>query len=222
MLVSPSRCLVPVILGLALVVPVAEAEADLIVNGGFEAPATSDYTTIPAGSPLLTGWTIVAGSVDVVGPTFQPAFAGNQSLDLDGDSPGTIEQAFATVVGSSYELVFAYANNAHGGSDPASANVSLSGLGSSDLLSRDFAHGGSTTADMNYILFSFRFTANSATTRLRFTSLDPPSSNGGIVLDAVSVTPSAVPEPSAVGLLGIGVACLAIRPLRRGRSTPIS
>lgn len=204
-----------VVLGLVLAFSAVEANANLIVNGGFEDPVTTDFTTIPAGSPLLTGWTITAGSVDVISPVNQPVFAGNQALDLDGDSPGTIEQAFATVVGGDYLLTFAYANNAFAGASSASANVSLSGAGSSDLLSEDITHSGSTVDDMNYTLFSFNFTANSTTTLLRFTSLDPATSNGGVILDAVSVTASAVPEPSALCLLGVGAAILAFRPRRR-------
>lgn len=207
-----------VFLGLVLAFPAVEANADLIVNGGFEDPVTTDVTMIPSGSSLLTGWTIAAGSVDVISPVNQPVFAGNQALDLNGDSAGTIEQAFATVVGGSYLLTFAYANNAHAGASSHSANVSLSGAGSSDLLNQDVAHAGSTVDDMNYILFSFNFTANSATTLLRFTSLDPATSNGGIILDAVSVITNAVPEPSALCLLGVGAATLASRCRRRNRA----
>jgi len=190
-------------------------QAGLIVNGGFEQPTTGSFLTIPAGSSDLTGWTVVSGTVDVVNSSFYPAFAGNQSLDLDGTSAGAIEQSFNTTIGATYNFAFVYANNALGGTNPASANVSLSGMGTSDLLDQDITHGGSTVSDMNYILFNFSFTANSATTTLRFTSLDPSGSNGGIALDLVSVTPNAVPEPSSLCLAGLGILCIAGRALRR-------
>lgn len=71
---------------------------------------------------------------------------------------------------------------------------------------------------MNYVLFSSDFTANSTATTLRFKSLSPPASVGGIALDAVSVTKTAVPEPSALCLMGFGVVSLAGRRSRRKRA----
>lgn len=192
------------------------ARAELIVNGGFEQPVVGhgSYTTIPTGSLDLTGWTVVSGSVDAVSTGFFPAFEGNQCLDLDGSTAGAIEQAFTTSVGSSYTLTFMYANNAIGGTDPASAEISLSGQISSDLLNQVITHSGSTRGNMNYLAFSFSFIANSGTTTVRFTSLDPSGSLGGIVLDAVSVASNAVPEPSTFLLLGIGILGLTGRAVR--------
>ena len=91
---------------------VGNAQSTVLVNGGFEQPTTSGDLFIPAGDPSLVGWAIVSGSVDVVSNTGSwPAFAGAQSLDLDGHSGGTIEQAFATMPGTAYVLSFEYANN---------------------------------------------------------------------------------------------------------------
>jgi choice-of-anchor C domain-containing protein len=209
------RVLVAALAAAAVGLTGGRAAANLIVNGGFEEPATGSFTTIPAGDPSLTGWTVVDGSVDVVNTAFYPAFEGDQSLDLDGSSAGTIEQSFATAAGTTYTLTFAYANNP-GGTVPASANVSV--VGTATLLSQDFTHGSSTDTDMDYVIFSGSFTADSATTTLRFTSLNPAGSIGGIALDAVSVTagtPAAVPEPASLALLGAGAVGLAGYRLRR-------
>ena len=70
-------------------------------NGGFEKP-----TIVPAGfnnyvapSAAITDWDVTGGSVDHVDSSIWPPYDGAQSLDLDGFSPGTISQSFATIVG---------------------------------------------------------------------------------------------------------------------------
>ena len=195
-----------------------EARADFIINGGFEQPGglTSDVDYL-AGDTSIVGWTIVSGSVDIVPSTGSwPAYQGNQSLDLDGHSAGTISQTFDTTAGMTYQLSFAYANNPGGGAaaagdDPGNpvrtATVSVLDDGGSTLLSQDIGHEGSTAADMNWTIFTGSFTAHSATTTLVFTSTDPATSYGGIALDAVSV--QAVPEPPGLALVGAGLATLA-------------
>jgi choice-of-anchor C domain-containing protein len=163
----------------------------VLVNGGFEQPVVSSDLFIPAGDLSLVGWTVVSGSVDVVPSTGSwPSFEGTQSLDLDGHSAGTIEQSFATTAGSTYVLSFAYANNPGG---LRSANVSVLGAGALPLLSQDISHSSSTVANMEWTPFVGSFTADSATTTLRFSSTDAPSSFGGIALDAVCVQVEAPP-----------------------------
>ena len=204
-----------VVVALVAFLAAAPARAGLITNGGFEQPGgqTADLF-LPAGSTSLTGWTIVSGSVDVVPSTGSwPAYEGNQSLDLDGHSAGTIEQTFSTTAGVTYRLTFAYGNNPGGGAAkagdpivlPRTATVSV--VGTSTLLSQDISHGTSTKSNMDWTVFVGTFTADSATTTLRFTSTDEPTSYGGIALDAVDVR--AVPEPSGLALLGAGAASLA-------------
>jgi len=194
------------------------ANADFLINGGFEQPGglTSDIDFL-AGDTSIVGWRIVSGSVDIVPSTGSwPAYQGNQSLDLDGHSAGTISQSFTTTAGMTYQLSFAYANNPGGGAafagdDPGNpvrtATVSVLDASASTLLSQDIGHEGSTAADMNWTIFTDSFTADSATTTLVFTSTDPATSYGGIALDAVSVQP--VPEPSSLALIVTGLAPLA-------------
>ena len=210
-----------VVAGLALA-RMSAASANQIVNGGFEEPTfPTQVTTYEAGDTSITGWTVRSGDVDLVRASLWPAFEGDHSLDMDGLTPGSIEQVFPTTIGQQYSLTFHYGNNPRDGSTfPATATVEiLSNPTATALLSANLTHGNSTTPDMNYSPFSNGFTAISTTTTLRFTSNDPGGSTGGIVLDAVAV--DSVPEPSSLGLLTCGAVGLTIRRRRRvkrGRS----
>lgn len=202
-----SRISLQWLLVIAAAFPCATAKAELITNGSFEMPAipSGSFRIYSAGDASITGWTIVSGSVDLVSTALFRSFDGNQSLDLAGNGPGVIQQSFATIVGRTYALGFAYANNPPGNTSSSSAVVSVIGQGGATLLSQAISHGGSTSAQMNYQLFAATFTAISTTTTLRFTSTDPSSRSTGIVLDRVSVTVVATPEPSAWALLGSGL-----------------
>ena len=184
--------------------------ADLIVNGGFEQPAVPTNTfgeEFNAGSTLIIGWSVLSGSVDIEPPFWYAPYQGVQALDLDGSVPGAISQTFATTIGTAYQLSFAYADNGHSGvtySGNRTANVSVTDAAGSSLLSLSVSHNGSTTNVMNYDVFTANFVADTTTATLQFTSTDPSYSNGGIVLDAVSVN-LAVPEPGPFVLLGLGM-----------------
>lgn len=167
------------------------ARAELIVNGGFESPSLgpAPFATYPPGAP--TGWTVVSGSVDVLAPGFWGTpFEASQMLDLDGSTPGVIEQSFATVPGTRYRLSFAYPNTPFG-TTPAQAEVRVASGGV--VLAHTVTHSTSTAANLGWASFSGTFVASGSTSTLRFTSLSPGTSNGGITPDAVSVQTAAAP-----------------------------
>ena len=156
----------------------------LLPGGGFEtrkALGRNKARTLSAGGRPLGSWQIAAGSVDV--QRYWPAAERRQTLDLNGVSPGTIEQSFATVPGQVYQLLFDYSNNPDARGRTATATVTVTGAG--PLLSEVIAHASSTPRHMKYARFLGTFAADSATTTLRFTSTTP--GVYGVVLDAVSV-----------------------------------
>jgi uncharacterized protein DUF642 len=213
------------------------SRADLISNGSFATfiVAGTDanfggfirYFSPPANTDI-SAWTITGtasdgdpNNVDLVQTSFYPSFAatpGSVSLDMEGavGASGEIFQSFATTPGDVYNLSFEYANNPQPGpSSSGSMNVLVTGT--TTLLDQNVTHSGSLFTNMNYQLFSQDFTADSATTTLRFEALT--KSGFGIALDAVSVNPTtaAVPEPALVGPIGVGLVALlfAIRRQRR-------
>ena len=128
----------------------------------------SKAATIPAGSLALHGWQIVSGDIDV--QAYWQTVSGKLSLDLNGTTPGTITQSFATVVGKSYQLTFFYANNPDSPGLTANANVTIAGQTTA------ITHSGSTATAMNYTQVSSTFVATATSTSLMFTS----TTSGGV------------------------------------------
>ena len=178
----------------AIAAGICSANAQLIINGGFEAPDTPSVLVINAGQNTIAPWVVGMHSVEVGdaignGWVTGPAFEGAQFLDLNGLGRGRLTQAFATTPGSRYTVNFAYTDNPvePATPGPASARVRLfDGLG--DRLNQTFSHTGAVSNDFHWIVFDAQFTALQNTTSLEFTSLtDTNGWGGGIMLDAVQV-----------------------------------
>src|SRR5450755_4448868 len=98
---------------LALVIPAAKA--DLVVNGGFELPATTD----PSGfhyyaSGLVSGWTLdttrsLGTFIEIQNGPQGLAHSGNQFAELDSNASTYIYQDLTTVVGDTYLVSFFFA-----------------------------------------------------------------------------------------------------------------
>lgn len=207
------------------------SRAGLIVNGSFEVPSAVPTGGIieiyPGSEPAGFGWTVDSGTVEIIrqgyvggaGPFNGPAYDGQQWLDLDGISAGSISQSFATTPGVLYDLSFAYANNPYVNfSGIPQATVSLvdtsSGMGLITPLL--ISHSASTSDDYDWTLSgAIQFRAIGSSTTLSFSSDDPPSSDSGIFLDGISVSLNSVPEPSGVVLFGLGIAGLFVHGWRQ-------
>ncbi|MEV5712120.1 choice-of-anchor C family protein [Actinoallomurus sp. NPDC052274] len=161
-------------------------------NGGFENPVVpaNSFTTFNAGAEI-GAWRVADGNVDLIGSGFWQAAEGNQSIDLDGNTAGTVEQSVPTHFGGCYNVTFSLAGNPDGG--PAVKRgflrVTQHGMGH-PANQRNFAFDttGKTRADMGYVPQRFRFRALGPAVTLAFGSTT--AGAFGPVIDAVTVSPT--------------------------------
>ena len=181
----------------ALLATATTASANLIVNGSFEDNTVSNGNWSWFNSSVVNGW---EGSNIEIWHNLNgiSAVDGVQIAELNADGPNSgawsIFQDFSTVIGQVYDVSFSY--RARTGSTTASSEAFIFSVGS--LLKTVDDH---TTA--GWSLFQSSFTATSAVTQLRFTSLN--SGTYGNLLDNVVVNAKkSVPESNPLALFAIG------------------
>ncbi|MFG2904333.1 choice-of-anchor C family protein [Kitasatospora sp. NPDC048286] len=137
-------------------------------GGGFEYPKAPANAFATLGTGQAIGpWRITAGNVDLIGAGFWQAAEGDQSVDLNGSTPGSVAQTFTTVPGTTYTVTYALAGNPAGG---VPVRTGVARIDGQDFQAFSFDVTGRTTAAMGYVGRQFTFVAQNPTTTLGFTS----------------------------------------------------
>jgi hypothetical protein len=193
---------------------VTSANANLIVNGSFETPLVpvGGFTTFPAGSMAIPGWTVVGIDVSVIsesfmqsGITFQSQH-GDQWLDAAAFNTNSmlsgVTQDIATTANGQYEISF-YVGSATDGVFffPATIDLSINGGPRTS-----YTNPTAPNNMLNWRQFTVPFTAAGAVTNITLYNGGQPN-NFLSALDNVSVV--AIPEPCSVLLALIGLLSLA-------------
>jgi choice-of-anchor C domain-containing protein len=182
---------------------------NLVVDGDFNSPWGGVYTTYYAGSSFGP-WNVTSGSVDLIGSYWQSPTAGGGSVDMDGNSPGAIDQTLNLTAGT-YVLTFDLSGNPDGA--PVTKTLDVSVGSASEVFTYTLGPDNHEN-NMLYTPESLIFTATGPTT-LTFASGDVDSPYGAAI-GGVSVT--AVPEPAAWSLMIAGLGFIGAG-LRVGRKS---
>lgn len=187
-----------------------------LTNGGFENPVFTANNWYPVAS--IPGWTATPSNANIE-VWAQPylnvaAYEGNQFVELNSNLASTIYQDISSVAGQSVGYTFAHRGRA--GTDTMSFTATDLGadgiFGTSDdvvLVTRTVSDGNS-----GWGFYSDRGIITSGNTiRLSFTAVNPTGSVGNF-LDAVRFD-AGVPEPTALALVGLGLAGLGLSRRRK-------
>ena len=174
------------------------------VTPGFTpVPLTnSNFETGPFNQEgIVTGWTVTAhvgdSSEGATSPTHGAALSAGGNFTGD-----TLSQNFATVVGGVYKVEFDAGIFGQRSGSPLQIQVQV--LGSGTPLNQTITPPEAVTfnpASMAFTHYQFTFTADSATSTLRFTALGSGNGAADHVVDTVVITPqsppSATPTPTS-------------------------
>jgi hypothetical protein len=187
--------------------PLSSAQADLIVNGGFEAPDIPTGTFAIFGA--IPGWaTSVGPGIEIQDHVAGSPFEGAQHVELDSTAnSGMIQTVITTIPGHGYHFSYAYSPRRNVPADSNTVDVFFNGA-----LIATHSISGIGLTDTSWTLFTHHVTAVGAASTVEFRAGGFSNSLGGY-LDAVQF----VPEPVSVLLMGIGIAGFAR--WRRARTT---
>ena len=180
----------------------ASAGPNLIMNGSFESPVVTqracpgplngNFGEFFGGSAGITDWTVGGASVDLYtygnngcGPAAED---GGQSVDLAGSGPpasGSVGQVVPTVAGQSYELTWWMSGNMYGGGQATKVmNVEWNGA---SIATSTFDTAGFSASNMGWVEYQRVVVATASSSSISFADVTPDNSNGGAMLDNVSL-----------------------------------
>ncbi|WNE96810.1 choice-of-anchor C family protein [Streptomyces luomodiensis] len=160
-------------------------------DGSFETPrvAANTFTNVGTGG-TIGPWKVTAGNVDHIGAGYWQAAEGDQSVDLNGGTAGTVAQTFTTVPGKRYVVTYSLAGNPGGGPAVRTGKVLVDGQNFQDF---SFDVTGKTVTNMGYVTREVVFVARGTSTTLAFASTQ--NTAYGPVIDDVTVR-ACTPCPS--------------------------
>jgi hypothetical protein len=202
-----------------ILIVVSLAQANLIVNGGFEQgtpnPDRTRYngvTKVGVGAGDIDSWEVYSGEVDYFFNYYRELGTEGRWIDLHttNDNIGGIRQSISTIIGQAYTLEFDvsgidYESDALGGQ---TKYMSIQAGNDNNYI----AYTSSVPAQWSgWESKKIQFTALSTVTWISFygNNITEDQGNTGMWIDNISVTP----EPATIFLLGLGAVML-----RRKRS----
>ncbi|MEH2179324.1 DUF642 domain-containing protein [Nostoc sp.] len=178
----------------------AAQAAELVKNGSFELDPLVDPNNPNATNPNITDWTKSGDPMDISGiriSNFPRHNSGNQGLSLSGFiGLSYVSQTLSTQPGQKYELSYYLASTDEA---PNLDNQFQTFVGGNKLFDQK------DISFQPYTQYKFNFTADAASTELKFGNWDKYEF---LYLDNVSVKP--VPEPSTIGGIAVTAGLLGI------------
>lgn len=220
----PTRCRPVLFAAFATCLLSTAAQANLLLNPGFEDPplgtqyaaydhgnSIGGWLVFGTGLPTVAQLTIRADYQEYAGALSFSPHGGLVSLDMTGSGnrgANGVMQTVATTAGAAMALSFWVGNQDAAFGDymlPSAVEVFV------DSVSLGvFTNADNSSADVNWKAFSVQFDAASASTTIAFVNATPIGDNMA-GLDDVSLTE--IPEPTS--LLLFGAALTGLLPLRR-------
>jgi hypothetical protein len=189
-----------------MALPVSSAQANVIINGGFENP------NIPTGTFALftsiPGWSLTTGTfIEIQDHVAGSPYEGDQFVELDSTgNSGMIQASVATVPLQPYTFSFAYSPRPGVAASSNGVDVYFNGA-----LLIALAQSGIGLQNTLWTPFSFVVTPTGATSSVEFRASGTSNSLGGYI-DDVRLT--AVPEPMTMSLLALGLCGAVARRFR--------
>lgn len=180
----------------------APASPSLIVNGSFEAdPQAPGSFGI---YPNLTGWLGGSDGIELRNNFDGAAFDGVNFIELDVFFNSSASQSIATTLpGQVYALSFAYSPR----EGVAASSNGIEAFWNGASLGIFTGDGAPIGSGNTWLVQSFFVTGTGAGDTLRFDAVGTSDQFGGAI-DAVSLVAAAVPEPTTLTLLALGLAGL--------------
>ena len=209
-------------LAAAALLAVPASAVELVVNGGFESPVTSNGGFAQfAGGSSFAGWSVLGNDVIIINTNYNEqglgfnANSGSNSIDLTGSGntgpTNGVTQTIGTNLGN-YTLRFFVGNasptggNGNNYTQPSTVNLSINGGAI-----QSFTNATDTPNAVNWKQFSVSFITETPTT---ITFTNGTVGDNMLGLDDVSVT-AAVPEPSVWGMMILGFGLVGFAARRR-------